>query len=892
MATILLSNAIAAANPFWSAVLSLAATTADQYLFGKHQTATRMDSTQVNDSSYGNMIPIVFGMVRASGNIIFASDFTSHESSSSGKGGGGTTTYTYSISVAVAICKGPIVKIRRMWLNGTEYIFTSKSSTTYKFTKVDDTSTTVSCRIYLGSETQEPDSYMETKNGGTGTTPAYRGLVYAVFQDLYLTNFGNGIPQFAFEVVSEAMADSVNYSDQTKTGLTFTDEDLSFSTWENATIKYCTFTNCRLDGSSWDNSTIKNCSFEGSVIRDSSWESATITDCTFDSVDARGASWTSAKITDSSFDEADVRGCGTMNVGNCTFVSAYVNDTTFQLISSCTFTDADYDTVDTGYLSYYPSCPLSKIISTLADYAEITDDMISMTDITNSVNGYTITSQSTFRSIMETFMQAYAFDAYEADGVLNCIAQASQDITVIPEADLGAVSSGSETIDKLKIEDKDVYELAPQINVTYYNYAQDYQQGTVRARRRFYTESLGEETVNLNIVMTKSEAQTIADNLLIKAWTNKTTYTTQLGNKWASLRPAQVVQTTVKGVKRVWQITKIDYDGGIMKVEGQGFKAPTVVSHVIVDPAVTLVSPGDITLYLLDIPLLSSTDGAGFYAAATAASNYKTVYLYKSTTTDDTTFSLLDSLEYAATAGVASSVLSDGTVYFFDMANTVTVTLTNGTLSSMTKADVLNGNNAALLGDEIIQFMTATLVGTNEYTLSGLLRGRRGTEWATSMHESGERFILLSSSTVQSETMSLSDIGQEITYQYGYASTDGTTETFTATGIGYKPYSPCHVKGTRDSSGNLTITWIRRTRIGGEWKNNIDALLSETTEAYEVDIMSGTTVLRTLTATSATVEYTATYQKTDFGSVQASITVNIYQISEKVGRGYVKEVVL
>jgi len=894
MATLLLGNIIKHANPFWGVVLSLVASTADQYLFGKQQSVSRMDSTQVNDSSYGNMIPIVFGMVRTSGNIIFATSFKSHkQSSSSGKGGGsGTTTYTYSISLGVAICKGPIVKVRRLWMSGTQYILTSVSGTTYTFTKVNDTDTTVSCRIYLGTEDQEPDSYMETKNGGAGTTPGYRGLAYAVFQDLYLTDFGNGVPQIQFEVVSEKMVDSANYSGQTVSGKTFTDEDLSFSFWENATIKYCTFTNCRLDGSNWSNSTIKGCTFPGCSIRESTWASATIDDCNFDGADARGSSWTSAEITDSSFDSADVRGCGTMNVGNCTFISALVNNTSFQLISACTFTSADYDTTDPGYLSYYPSCLLSKIISTLAGYAEITDDMLVMTGISNSVSGYIITSQATFRSMIETFMQAYAFDAYEADGVLNCTAQTSQTTIVIPESDLGAKAPDGETVDKLKIVDTDTYELPPQINVTYYNYAGDYRQGTVRSRRMYYTEALGEETINLPIVMTEAEAQTMADNLLIRAWTNKTTYTAQVGNKWAMLRPANILQTTVNGIKRVWQITKIDYDGGIVKLEGKGFKTPSILSHEIVDPTVNMITPGAISFYLLDIPLLTSTDGPGFYGAATAPSNYKSVMLYKATTGDATTFKYLDEFDAQATAGTADTVLADGPVHFFDNINTVDVTLVYGTLESVLEIDALNWNNVALLGDEIIQFKTAILIAENQYRLSGLLRGRRGTEWATGAHVTGEEFVLLSSDAIQEETLNLSDIGREITYKYGYANTDGTEEQFTATGKGYKPYSVCHVASSRDSSGNLTITWIRRTRIGGEWQDNIDALLSETTEAYEIDIMSGTTVKRTLTASTGSVDYTAAQQVTDFGSMQSSVMVNIYQISDKVGRGYVKEVIL
>jgi hypothetical protein len=38
--------------------------------------------------------------------------------------------------------------------------------------------------------------------------------------------------------------------------------------------------------------------------------------------------------------------------------------------------------------------------------------------------------------------------------------------------------------------------------------------------------------------------------------------------------------------------------------------------------------------------------------------------------------------------------------------------------------------------------------------------------------------------------------------------------------------------------------------------------------------------------TAPTASYTATQQVTDFGSAQSSVTVNVYQLSAAVGRGY------
>jgi hypothetical protein len=93
--------------------------------------------------------------------------------------------------------------------------------------------------------------------------------------------------------------------------------------------------------------------------------------------------------------------------------------------------------------------------------------------------------------------------------------------------------------------------------------------------------------------------------------------------------------------------------------------------------------------------------------------------------------------------------------------------------------------------------------------------------------------------------------------------------------------------GVRDGSGNVTITWIRRTRLGGAWRDFVDVSLGESSENYEVDILNGSTVVRTLSGLSnPTASYSAAQQVTDFGATQTSVSIKIYQLSSVVGRGY------
>ena len=85
-----------------------------------------LSALRVQTSSYGQVIPIVYGESRIAARLIWAGDFAAipHTSTqkTGGKGlgsGGGNaitnTTYTYQTAVAMALCQGPIVNLHNVW---------------------------------------------------------------------------------------------------------------------------------------------------------------------------------------------------------------------------------------------------------------------------------------------------------------------------------------------------------------------------------------------------------------------------------------------------------------------------------------------------------------------------------------------------------------------------------------------------------------------------------------------------------------------------------------------------------------------------------------------------------------------------------------------------------
>ena len=208
--------------------------------------------------------------------------------------------------------------------------------------------------------------------------------------------------------------------------------------------------------------------------------------------------------------------------------------------------------------------------------------------------------------------------------------------------------------------------------------------------------------------------------------------------------------------------------------------------------------------------------------------------------------------------------------------------------------------NAAADEWEIIQWANANPgPSANTWILTDLLRGQQGTEHAMGDPlPQGSRFVVIDTPLVQSN-LGIGLLNLDLTWQYGPAadpigSLAYSQIQFTPRGVGLRPYSPTSLSAAKDAATNdITLGWIRRTRIGGEIWDNSDVPLSEDFERYEIDIYNaaGDTVLRTVTVNDATsYVYTAADQTTDFGSSPMSLDFEVFQISGSFGRGTGKRV--
>lgn len=563
--------------------------------------------------------------------------------------------------------------------------------------------------------------------------------------------------------------------------------------------------------------------------------------------------------------------------------------------------------------------PLSGIVADLCRRAGLQTAEIDISAIvapavfpTDAVPGYVLERQITAAGAIKELMVAFFFGACESNGVLKFIPRtfltlgdgSPAAVFTIAEDDLGLAA------DKAKLEESfgQEQDLPLQVTALYNSVALNWQQGKqVKQRDARTVTTRQQQVLSMPLSLDDTEARQIAECTLYSAWQQRQRFD---ANLWRALY--MLVDPT--------DIIYLEYEGNTYEVRvlentlGQGFVTAlklcsedvrnygSVVAGVAnqgYTPPKLIVSAPTV-LFLFDLPLLRDSDsnpsGSGFYAVMTSIdTGWPGAVLEQSS--DGASFTEIDSDTVAASFGSAVNALpSPETPWTWDTVDSLRITLTLGALPGDIDLNVLNGTNALLVGGEVIQFADAVQNEDGTWTVSRLLRGRRGTEYACAGHVAGEPVIVLEAGGVLREAAALALVGAPRFYRgvtEGQDVSSAPDVDLTLAGNDLKPYAVSQIGATIDGGGNYLMAWIRRTRVGGAWLDGTGTVpLSEQSEAYQVDILNGSVVVRTLAVASPAATYTAAQQVADFGGLQTTLRVNVYQISASVGRGFVAAAVL
>jgi hypothetical protein len=503
------------------------------------------------------------------------------------------------------------------------------------------------------------------------------------------------------------------------------------------------------------------------------------------------------------------------------------------------------------------------------------------------------------RDALQPLEAGFFFDSFESQGRLRFAhrGRAGSQANLTAD-DLVETQPDAPRYELTRAQESDLPHAA---KVTFIDGDRDYEQGVAEGRR-ITGNAARVSSARLPIITTYRAARNIAETMLQEAWASREQGKFALPPSKLALDASDLVTLTANGRSFPLRLTGLSLEDAIeaetLSIEPQlydTFAAP-VREPVANDPAIYGQQLG----IFLDLPLIRGDETP--YAGSVAAYGNPwpgSVAFYRSPASSGYTLKALAMTP--AIIGVTDADFYAGPTSRWDDGNVLRVVLSAGELSSVDELLVLGGVNYCAVenadgGWEVIQFRNAMLAGPLTYELTGLLRGQSGTEGA--MRDpvaAGARFVLLDEAVVETD-MTQADIGLAFNWKYGPAVYDIGHSSYRTTvrafaGVGLRPLSPAHVTSRQSPSG-LQISWIRRTRIGGDSWEQIDAPLAEDSESYEVDILDGSEVKRTLASATPSVIYTTAQQSSDFGAPQPSYVVRVYQLSATFGRGQPREAII
>lgn len=522
------------------------------------------------------------------------------------------------------------------------------------------------------------------------------------------------------------------------------------------------------------------------------------------------------------------------------------------------------------------------------------------------IDGYAIARPMPARSAIEPLRSYGYFDVVESGAVLRFRVRGGASVMTLRASDLGAHDSGDEVPPSITTRKLQDVELPRRVRVRYLDTGRDYENGEQLSPVRLTTDAENDVDTDLPIAMSGERAAQIAEVLWSDAWRSRWVHSLTLEGRYLELEPADVIEVPVDGRVQRMRIVSVEDDGGALRrLELVRDDDGAYVSYAVAAEPERRPNPitrlRDTALVLLDLPALrDEDDDPGIYAGAYptgTGTRWDGCVIFRSSDRGQT-FSSAGSIVSPVAAGTIVSALPDGISSTFDEEAVLTVDLEYGDLESRTEAAVLNGANAAAIGDDgrwqIIQFRDAEQLTPTRYRLTGILRGRRGTEHLSGTSVAGDRFVMVSTNRLVRLNVQIAEINAELVYRavsVGAAFTSGENQSITPRGVALRPFSPVDVQLVDVGNGDIAITWIRRNRLGQELRDGVEIPMSETTELYEVDVYtlgSPSAIVRTITATGPSATYTVAQQIADFGSpsvTAASIAVAVYQISNVVGRG-------
>ncbi len=455
-------------------------------------------------------------------------------------------------------------------------------------------------------------------------------------------------------------------------------------------------------------------------------------------------------------------------------------------------------------------------------------------DAATAIDGYAAHGAS-IKAAVEPLVQHFGLELFD-DG--NNLRPATPGPPIaLSDDDLGNSADGKQS-DRMERTQAAARSLPVALTLSYYDASRDYQTAQMRAT---VGEGSGpQEDAELAVVAGADFARALVESELARRWARRDQLTLRLPPRCMGLEPGSIIE--LQSTPSRWTVESCVIEAMVAVVQLR--PAWALAGSIAADAGRSLPSPdllqSEISLALFDLPDLgveNSSELALHLAAASPTTGWRPVPI-EITAADGTSAGLTATRK--SVLGEALTALPPGQPHLIDLINSIEVELVDDGqwLESRDDASLVMGSNLAMLGGELIQFGQSETIGPGQFRLSRLLRGRRGTEWAMAGHAIGEPFALLQPGTLQRIGLAASLRGSAIEIRSARPGDTTPAISALAAGEAQRPPSPVHVDAVQSPAG-LLISWVRRSRHGWAWLDDMDAPVGESRELYRVELEGG-----------------------------------------------------
>ncbi|QYJ07160.1 GTA baseplate fiber-binding domain-containing protein [Qipengyuania flava] len=371
----------------------------------------------------------------------------------------------------------------------------------------------------------------------------------------------------------------------------------------------------------------------------------------------------------------------------------------------------------------------------------------------------------------------------------------------------------------------------------YYDTARDYQPGLQRTEGKASGRS--RSVLEFPGAFAASEARGLLAGAARRAALEGETLYWRMSELDPDIGPGRIVRAP--GLAGLWRIASWEWRERGVELELVRH-APQATSSLPADPGSSWNPPDRAgaasSLRVFELPwdgTGSSSDPQRFAAVGAATGRWSGAALYEASGAGMVPLASVDSRR--ASNGSLLDPLPPSSAARFEPRASLRVQFedTDTALEPRTIDELASGANKLLVGDEIVQFAGAAPEGAGVWHLTGLLRGRGGTEdvahtghaTATQVTVLDDRLFAIPGS---SSATSFAAIG----------ASDGepASADLESAGRTRRPLTPAHPRCVVGADGGLTLSWVRRARGGWAWLDEVDQPLVEQVERYEVGIGS------------------------------------------------------